>query len=82
MNGVGQGAVLFEFREREQDLFDFFGHSGRQQAARTDQRVASPIQKPRITGDDGFAFAAADDELFRGAQKLLFKRDGGTGSAC
>jgi hypothetical protein len=51
-------------------LFHFVNHAGGQKSARANQRVASPIQKPRITGDDRFALVAAHDKLFGGAFKL------------
>ena len=41
--------------------------------ARANQRIAAPIQKPRITGNDGFAFVPADDELFGRAKQLVVK---------
>ena len=73
MNGVGQRAVLFKSREREQNLFHFLHHARRQKSARANQRVAAPIQKPRITGDDGLAVVAADDKRARRLQQLRLK---------
>ena len=70
VNCVGQRAVLFKFREREQNLLHLVRQTGGEQAAGANERVAAPVEKPRITGDDGLAFATADDELFRGAFEL------------
>ena len=53
------------------DLPDFVHQAGGQQPAGADERVAPPIQKPRIAGDDRLAAAAADDKGAGGAQQLL-----------
>ena len=62
VNGVGQRPFLLEAGERDENLFHLLHHSSRQQPARANQRVPSPIQKPRITRDDRFARVAPDDK--------------------
>ena len=71
---VWQGAVFLKLGECQQNLFYLVRQAGGKQAARADERVASPVQKPRIAGDDGLEIIAAHDELFRGIGKLTFKR--------
>ena len=51
-------AALGKSAKSKQQFADFFPHSCRQKPARANQRVASPIQKPRVTCDDGFALIA------------------------
>ena len=64
MNGVRQCAVLLKLGEHEQQLPHFVYHAAGQQSACANQRVAAPVEKPRIAGDNRFAFVTADDEVF------------------
>src|SRR5205823_12930186 len=80
VNRVRQRSVLLESRERLKDLLHVLRHSRGQQSARADQRVAPPIEKPGITGDDRFSFAAPHDECLcrlqqSGTESLLPDRD-------
>ena len=70
VDGVGQRAVLFKFSERQQNLFHLVGHACRQKSARTNQRVAAPIQKPRIASNDGLEIIAPHHELSGGEGEL------------
>ena len=45
-------------------------HARRQQTARADQRIPAPIQKPRITGDDGASRAAPHHKSARSQRQL------------
>src|SRR5262249_47182303 len=48
-----------------QQILHFFHTTRRQQSARANQRIPSPIQEPRIAGDDGFAAAAPHEVSLR-----------------
>jgi len=43
VDGIGQGAAVFEAREGEEELFDFGDQAGGEQAAGADQGIAAPI---------------------------------------
>ena len=65
---IRQHALRNCFRPLQQDVARFFEPADRDaQTAQSDKRVASPIAKPRISSDEGLAFAAFDEIHVSGA---------------
>ena len=66
---IADGPVLHERGELDQDLFDVLvEHRFGDEAADENERIASPVEEPRITGDHGLQVAAFDDERFQAVQ--------------
>ena len=70
VNRVGQRAVLHEAAEDFEQLHHVLEQSRGEQTARANQRIAAPIEKPRITRDDRFARATTNDECVRREREL------------
>ena len=66
---VADGAVLHQRGELEQDLLDvIMEHRFRHQPSHENERIAAPVQEPRVSGDHGLQFAAFDDECPQAVQ--------------
>lgn len=61
VDGIGQGTVLFETGEGQDQVTDFPDASRGEHATGSDEGIATPIQEPGITGDDGAGVVATDD---------------------
>src|SRR2546426_1052590 len=59
VNDVGQCAPVFKTPKDGQQILHLLLTTGRQQSARAEERIPSPIQKPRIAGYDGLATASS-----------------------
>ena len=61
VDDVRQGSVFLERREGLQNLECVFRHARGDHATHEDERVAPPVQEPRITRDHGLQVVATDD---------------------
>ena len=52
MNGIGHEAAGGKTAKGDEQFPDFGNHARRQQAARADEGIAAPIQKPRVAGNE------------------------------
>ena len=73
VNGVGQGAALLKAAEDDEQLPHFVQPAAGDQSARTNQRVAAPVEKPWIAGDHRFEVTPPDNKLGSGAVELLLE---------
>ena len=73
MDDVRDRALICEHGELADDGFDVVAEFPcRDESARRNERVASPVEEPRIAGDDGFEIAAFDDECAHGVEHIRF----------
>ena len=73
VNGVRQRAIPGKTPEGDEQLFHLLHHAGREQSARANKRIAAPIKKPRISGDDGETVIAPHHKRPRGTHQLTSK---------
>lgn len=72
VDDVRQRAVLLERREGRQDLGGRRDHPRGDHAAQEDERVAAPVEEPRVARDDRLQVVALDDEEFERLAERLF----------
>ena len=61
---IRYGAGFFKSGKLQQDVARFIQHPGGNQTAQGNERVAPPVQKPRITGDHSIEIIAFDHNSF------------------